>query len=155
MRTRRMVRAAMLGVVPVLIATALAPVSHAWPVAGPYNAIIDGRYDFHTWSWRFASCKNSDPITECATVSAYPMPIGRALDWYAQAHQVNGTYTVVVDVPDGLRCGNIYYGPVIPTHDVYTFDATTLAGKLESTFDVGCDNAPGGTLTYPFWLVRL
>lgn len=155
MRTRRTVRAALLGALLVPMSAALAPVSHAWPVAASYTAIVDGRYDFHTWMWRFASCRDSDPITECATVSATALPIARAFAWYAQAHQVNGTYTVVVDVPDGLRCGNVYYGAVIPTHDVYTFDATTLAGKLDSTFDVGCDNAPGGTLTYPFRLERV
>jgi hypothetical protein len=37
---------------------------------------------------------------------------------------------------------------------VYTWDAVTLTGKLDSSFDVGCDNAPGGTFTYPFSLVR-
>ena len=73
---------------------------------------------------------------------------------HGQAHQANGTWTLVVDVPDGLRCGNVYYGPIIPTHDVYTWDAVTLTGKLDSTFDVGCDNAPGGTFSYPFSLVR-
>ena len=57
--------------------------------------------------------------------------------------------TLVIDVPDGLRCDDVYYGPVIPTHDVYTWDAVTLTGTLQSTFAEGCDNAPGGTLTYP------
>ena len=82
------------------------------------------------------------------------MPIAKAFQWYSRAILENGTYTLTVDVPDGLRCGNVYYGPIIPTHDVYTFDAVTLTGKLDSTFDVGCDNAPGGTFTYPFRLVR-
>jgi hypothetical protein len=83
------------------------------------------------------------------------MPIAKAYQWNARAHQVNGTYTLAVDVPDGLRCGNVYYGPVIPTHDVYTWDAVRLNGTLQSSFAVGCDNAPGGTLSYPFSLVRL
>ena len=79
----------------------------------------------------------------------------RAWAWYADAHLANGRWTLAVDVPEGLRCGNVYYGPVIPTHDVYSWDAVTLTGTLESTFDVGCDNAPGGTFVYPFSLVRL
>jgi hypothetical protein len=30
-----------------------------------------------------------------------------------------------------------------------------LTGTLKSEFAAGCDNTPGGTLTYPFRLVRL
>jgi hypothetical protein len=54
-----------------------------------------------------------------------------------------------------LRCGDVYYGPIIATRDVYTWDAVTLAGTLQSSFAVGCNNAPGGTFTYPFRLTRL
>jgi hypothetical protein len=62
---------------------------------------------------------------------------------------------LTVDVPDGLRCGDVYYGPVIPTHDVYSWDATTLAGYLDSSFAAGCNGAPPGTYTYPFTLSRI
>ena len=51
---------------------------------------------------------------------------------------------MTVDVPDGLRCGNVYYGPVIPTRDVYSWDAVTLRGTLQSSFATGCDNSPAG-----------
>ena len=88
-------------------------------------------------------------------VSAIPMPIAKAYAWYGQAQRMGGAYTMTVDVPDGLRCGDVYYGPIIPTRDVYAWDAATLAGTLQSSFAVGCDNAPGGTFTYPFQLVRL
>lgn len=121
---------------------------------GHYNAEIDGRYDFHTWVFGFTSCNPPDGVNECANVSANPMPIAKAFQWYAHAYQANGTYTLTVDVPDGLRCGDVYYGPVLPTHDTYTWDATTLTGTLRSVFAAGCDNAPG-ELTYPFRLVRL
>ena len=121
---------------------------------GHYSAIVDGRYDFHTWLFSFSSCDPPTPLDTCALVSANPMPIAKAFQWYGRASQADGTWTLIVDVPDGLRCGNVYYGPIIPTHDVYTWDAVTLTGKLDSTFDVGCDNAPGGTFTYPFSLVR-
>ena len=57
-------------------------------------------------------------------------PVAKAFNYVGDAQLVNGRYTLTVDVPDGLRCGNIYYGPTIPTHDVYTWDATTLAGSL-------------------------
>lgn len=136
-------------------AIALAPAAGAGLFAGHYNAHIDGRHDFHTWIFTFSSCNPPDPVDVCANVSANPMPIAKAYQWYAQAHQANGVFTLAVDVPDGLRCGNVYYGPVLPTHDVYTWDAVTLTGTLQSTFATGCDNAPGGTFTYPFRLVRL
>lgn len=136
------------------LALGLAAPAGARMQVGHYNAIVEGRYDFHTWLFSFSSCDPPTPLDTCAMVSANPMPIAKAFQWYGQAHQANGTWTLVVDVPDGLRCGNVYYGPIIPTHDVYTWDAVTLTGKLDSTFDVGCDNAPGGTFSYPFSLVR-
>ena len=141
----------------VLVALALAPapMAGAGMQIGHYNAIIEGRYDFHTWIFSFSSCNPPESIDQCATVSANPMPIAKAFQWYAVAYQTDGTYTMEVDVPDGLRCGNVYYGPVIPTRDVYTWDASTLRGTLQSSFATGCDNSPGGTFTYPFALVRL
>jgi hypothetical protein len=139
----------------VALAVALAPPASAGMIAGHYNAIIEGRYDFHTWIFTFSSCDPPAGIEECALVSANPMPIAKAYQWYGQARQAGGTYTLTVDVPDGLRCGDVYYGPVIPTRDTYTWDAVTLRGTLQSSFAVGCDNAPGGTFSYPFSLVRL
>jgi hypothetical protein len=71
-----------------------------------------------------------------------------------QTHLVEGRWTFTVDVPDGWRCGNVYYGQTIPTHDVYTWDNDTLAGTLTSSFDTGCDGQPR-MLTYPIWLARI
>ena len=151
----RSIRAAILGAVLLPAAVALAPAAGAGMQIGHYNAYIDGRYDFHTWIFTFVSCAPPDGIGVCAQVSANPMPIAKAFQWYGTAHQAGGIYTLAVDVPDGLRCGNVYYGPVIPTHDIYTWDAVTLTGTLQSTFAQGCDNAPGGTVTYPFRMTRL
>ncbi len=145
---------AVFGAVLLPAALALAPPAHAGLQIGHYNAYIDGRYDFHTWIFTFTSCNPPEGVSECANVSANPMPIAKAFQWYATAHQTGGTYTLTVDVPDGLRCGDVYYGPVLPTHDTYTWDAATLTGTLQSVFAAGCDNTPG-TLTYPFRLVRL
>ena len=138
------------------LAVSLAPVAHAGTLmVGNYNAFVDGRYDFHTWIWSVSSCTPPDGLSQCANVSANPMPIAKAFQWYGQAHQANGRYTMTVDVPDGLRCGDVYYGPVMATRDVYNFDAVTLTGTLQSSFAQGCDGAPGGTFSYPFSLVRL
>jgi len=147
--------AALLGAVLVPTGLVVAPPAQAALHVGHYNAYVDGRYDFHTWIFTFTSCNPPGGLEQCANVSANPMPIAKAFQWYARAFQAGGTYTLSVDVPDGLRCGDVYYGPVLLTHDTYTWDATTLTGTLQSTFAEGCDNAPGGTLTYPFRLVRL
>ena len=134
---------------------AVAPVAHATLAIGNYNADVEGRYDFHAWIWSISSCDPPDSVEKCANVSANPTPIAKAYQWYGQARQSGGAYTLTVDVPDGLRCGDVYYGPVIPTRDVYTWDAATLTGTLQSAFTSGCDGAPGGTASYPFRLVRL
>lgn len=116
---------------------------------GNYNLNIPDRYDFHTWIWAITNCSGA-----CVRVSAIAQPVARAFNYSADAHSANGHYTLSVDAPDGLRCGNVYYGPTVATHDVYDWDATTLAGTLNSTFDVGCDGK-SDTLTYPFTLTRL
>jgi hypothetical protein len=116
---------------------------------GNYNLTIPDRYDFHTWIWAITNCSGA-----CIRVSAIAQPVARAFNYSADASPDNGHYTLAVDVPDGLRCGNVYYGPIVATHDVYTWDTSTLAGTLNSTFDAGCDGK-SGTLTYPFTLTRL
>jgi hypothetical protein len=131
-------------------AMALAPAARATMTLGNYSLQIVGRYDFHTWTWAITSCPGA-----CVHVNAIAMPVGRAFNYVGDAQLVNGLYTLTVDVPDGLRCDNIYYGTTIPTHDIYTWDAITLAGSLDSSFHAGCDGAPGGTRTYPFTLSRL
>lgn len=155
MRTLRTLATALLGALAMPAAMVLAPTANAGMMIGHYNLIIDGRFDFHTWVWTIASCDPPAGVEECAVVSAIPMPIAKAYEWYGRAQRAGGIYTMTVDIPDGLRCGNVYYGPIIATRDVYTWDAATLSGTLQSSFAAGCDNAPGGTLTYPFQLVRL
>jgi hypothetical protein len=88
--------------------------------------------------------------TDCAHVAAIPRPNGQAVPWNADAHLANGRYTMGVDVPDGVRC-TFYF---LPSHDTYSWDLVTLQGSVDSTFDAGCGNAPGGTVSYPFTLVR-
>ncbi|WP_156409061.1 hypothetical protein [Mycobacterium sp. Root265] len=129
------------------------PASQAEAFFANYQLIIPERYDFHTWTWAITHCI---PAAEnCATVNAIPMPVAKAFEYIGDARLADGRYTLTVDVPDGLRCGNLYYGPVVPTRDVYFWDAVTLQGILTSSFAEGCDGAPGGPFTYPFSLVRL
>jgi hypothetical protein len=136
--------------IPTLGVLALAPVARADMALGNYDLQIVGRYDFHTWVWSVSPCSGG-----CVHVGAIARPVAKAFNYVGDAQLVNGRYTLTVDVPDGLRCDDIYYGPTIPTHDVYTWDATTLAGSLESSFEAGCDGTPAGTHTYPFTLKRL
>lgn len=132
------------------LAATLAPTARAGMAFGNYDLHIVGRYDFHTWVWAVTVCPGG-----CVHVNAIARPVAKAFNYIGDAQLTDGRYVLTVDVPDGLRCGDIYYGPTIPTHDVYTWDATTLAGSLDSSFAAGCDGAPGGMNAYPFTLSRL
>lgn len=137
------------GALLVVVSLLVAPPANAMR-DGSYNLNIQGRYDFHTWIWSVTPCQG-----DCVLVSALAQPIARAYQYVGEAHLSNGQYALTIDDPFGLRCDNIYYGQTIPTHDVYVWDATTLAGSLQSTSATGCDGAPGGGINYPFTLSRL
>ena len=122
---------------------------------GNFDLIIPDRFDFHTWAWWITPCaQGAAPVPKCVQVIGIARPNAKAFNYTGDAQLVDGRYTLTVDDPYGLRCGNVYYGPTSMTHDVYSWDAATLAGTLVSSFDAGCDGAPG-TLTYPISLARL
>ncbi len=151
-------KTAALTVILTSAAVTLAPVARAEMPLGNYDLAVAGRYDFHTWAWAISACKLSGSLATvagCAHVSAVARPVAKAFDYEGDAQLDDGRYTLTVDVPDGLRCGDVYYGPTIPTHDVYSWDAATLSGVLDSSFATGCDGAPAGTYTYPFTLTRM
>lgn len=131
-----------------------APTAHADMTTGNYEMRVSGRYDFHTWIWA-VSASHCESTPGCRFVSAIPMPVAKAFPYTGEAQRTGGRYTLTVDVPDGLRCGNVYYGPVLATRDTYSWDAMTLQGTLESVFPVGCDGSPGGALSYPIALVLM
>jgi len=139
----------MFGVVLLAVALVTPAGAAADTPYGNFHLVIEGRYDFHTWLWAVSRCPG-----ECLRILAIPQPIAKAYSYRGDAVRQNGQYTLSVDVPDGLRCGDVYFGPVMATRDVYTWDPATRSGVLESTFAAGCDGAPG-TLRYPFSLVRL
>ena len=147
---RRVFNAAVICTMPLCGTSMLPPaLARADMHIGNYNLIIPDRTDFHTWIWTISYCSGG-----CVQVNAVAQPVARAFTYKGDAALGDGHYTLAVDVPDGLRCGNVYYGSTIATHDVYTWDATTLGGTLSSAFDAGCDGRPG-TLNYPFTLTRL
>ncbi|MEZ0052309.1 hypothetical protein ABIA30_003327 [Mycobacterium sp. MAA66] len=152
--------AAMAAVVVSTVSIAVAPPASATMYLGNYMLNMPDRRDFHTWIFSaLVPCYNPDgdqvSLTECIHVLTIPQPVAKADSNKADARLVNGQYSMTIDEDMGLRCGDIYYGPTIPTRDVYTWDASTLAGQMTSTFDAGCDGAPGGSLTYPFSLSRM
>lgn len=135
-----------------IAAMLFAPTAQADMKVGNYELQIQNRYDFHTWLWMVSPCQ--DGPEGCLVVRSRAQPIAKAFEYTGEVRLKDGQYTMTVDVPDGLRCGNVYYGPVIPTRDTYRWDAETLDGTLESSFATNCGGAPGGTYTYPFQLVR-
>ena len=129
--------------------------SRAQTPLGNYELHIQGRHDFHTWIWAIVTPQQGACPPGCVHVAALPQPVAKAFEWQADARLINSQYTMTVDDPFGLRCGDIYYGPVIATHDIYRWDATTQTGALSSSFDANCGGTPGGTYTYPFTLTRM
>lgn len=129
-----------------------APMSVAAMGVGNFEMMIDGRYDFHTWVWAVALCQSGG---DCVHVTTIPRPVAKAHSSGEDALLHDGRYTMTVEDPFGLRCGNVYYGPTIPTTDTYSWDAVNLTGTLTSAFPVGCNGEPAGTVTYPFVLVRM
>jgi hypothetical protein len=148
-RKGRGMKSALLSVALAVAAVLASPLAYADSPHGNFELHIEGRYDFHTWIWAVSSCPG-----DCVNVQAIPQPIAKAFPFNGNAQLVDGRYTLTVDVPDGLRCGDVYYGPVKPTRDEYSWDAATRSGTLTSSFDAGCDGSPG-TLTYPFVLTRM
>jgi hypothetical protein len=128
-------------------ALTLTPVAHADMLVGNYR-VDTNRDPGHVWIWAIRPCTDRSP--GCLSMQAVPQPNGQAAPWKAVAHLSNGQYTMPVDVPDGVRCVVQFF----PSHDVYTWDAVSLAGQVVSTYDTGCGGGPGGTDTYPFSLAR-
>jgi hypothetical protein len=142
--------------VTVSVALASAAIALAPPAAARMNfgnyVLQTPRDSGHSWIWSVVPCAADAavPTSDCIHVDALPRPNGQAAPWKTDARFGNGRYTMVIDVPDGVRC-TAYF---LPSHDTYSWDEVTLAGSVDSTFDTGCGNAPGGTVNYPFSLVR-
>ena len=132
----------------VAVATALAPPANAWMQIGNYD-LLTNRYTQASWVWMIAGCI-PEKSEDCRDIQG----IARLKYYYeyqAKAHLSGNQWTLTVDVPDGLRCP----GQALPSHDVYTWDTNTLAGEINSTYDVGCFNGPPGSQFWTFLLQRL
>jgi hypothetical protein len=154
-----------LGAALVALAAVSAPAAHAAAQMriGNYEVLND-RWNDHSWVWSVThSCNGDDPScgtyfddpviaphTDNLNVIAIPRPL-KSHRFQNTAFYADGRYTLTVDVDDGVRC----IGYNLPSHDVYSWDAATLAGTIDSTYDAGCYGAPGGTSTYTFSLQRM
>ncbi|MCV7383274.1 hypothetical protein [Mycolicibacter longobardus] len=138
------------------VGTAVAPAAGADMAFGNYE-VLSNRWTDASWVWAAYPCETPGTFDQmpagCVTVSAVDRPhfFGRAY-YGGTARLVNGQYSFTTDVADGLHCP---MGPYLPTRDTYTWDANTLSGVVESRFEVGCFNAPPGTNTWTFALVRM
>lgn len=142
------VKVAIAAAVLTAAATVIAPPANAAMQLGNYD-VLTNRYDRASWVWFIAACipEKSD---DCIDVSG----IARLKYYYeygGRARLVNGRYTLTVDVPDGVRC----LGYNLPSRDTYSWDALTLAGTIDSQYDVGCFNGAPGSQFWTFALQRL
>jgi hypothetical protein len=130
-----------------VVASVLAPPASAYTL-GNYD-VLTNRYTRASWVWTLYPCQAAAP--DCLLISATPR-----LKFYAYydgtAHLANGRWTLSVDVPDGLQCTPGY---AMPTRDTYSWDEATMAGTIDSVYDVGCFNGPPGTQFWTFALQRL
>jgi hypothetical protein len=136
------------------VASLLAPPAQARMFVGNYD-VLTNRYDRASWVWFISNCQ--PPDDNCLNISAIPR-----LKFYAYydgfAHLADGRYTLTVDVPDGLVCAPGFgeaWAVSMPTHETWTWDEVSLAGTIESRYDVGCFNGPPGTQFWTFALQRL
>jgi hypothetical protein len=147
----RSLKAVAAAVVLAATATAIPPPANAMMMLGNYD-LLTNRYDrpsSASWFWFIAQCI-PEKSAECIDVSGVPRRKFYA-DYRGKAHLVNGRYTLTVDVPDGLLCN----GHRMPTRDTYSWDEVSLAGTIESVYNVGCFNGPPGTQFWTFSLKRL
>jgi hypothetical protein len=142
------VKSFVLSILVLAAAILLPPTAHAGMLQGNYE-LHTSRDPGHSWLWAVRGCPPGQPAG-CVHVQAIPRPNGQAVPYDGNAPLANGRYTMVIDQPDGVRCTVAFF----PSRDTYTWDAVTLTGSVDSVFDKGCGDAPGGTASYPFSLVR-
>lgn len=144
----KLLKTVLMAVVLALSAAIVPPSANAMMNLGNYD-VLTNRYDLSSWVWFISRCVPERSL-DCIDVSGITRR--NYYDTYeGKAHLDGNTYTLTVDVNDGLRCP----GQNLPTRDIYTWDQNTLAGEINSSYDVGCFNGPPGTQFWTFALQRL
>src|SRR5262245_53420393 len=81
-------------------ASVVAPPAHAMMNLGNYD-VLTNRYERASWFWAVYPCQPATP--DCLFISAAPRL--KFYNYYqGNASLVNGTYTLNVEVSDGLQC---------------------------------------------------
>jgi hypothetical protein len=146
---RRSASASAVSAVLLAVATLLAPPSQAAMSFGNYD-VLTNRYTLAPWIWFVSPCI-PERSADCVNVAA--RPVRKYYAYYeGKAWLANGRYTLTVDQPDGLQCP---LGGNLPTRDTYSWDENTLAGTIDSVYDVGCFNGPPGHQFWTFAVQRL
>lgn len=152
-RTRGAVVGALAAASLVSAAMLVMPGARADMNFGNYQ-VLSSRWTDASWIWAVYPCNtvgefNDNYATDCVDIQALPSPKFGA--YYGGTARLDGNvYSFTTDVPDGLRC----LGQALPSRDTYTWDASTLAGTIESHYDVGCFNGPPGVNFWDFALKR-
>ena len=129
------------------VASVLSPPAHAYTL-GNYD-VLTNRYQRASWVWTLYPCAVAAP--DCLLISASPRL--KFYEYYGgTAHLTDGRWTLTVDMADGLQCTPGY---AMPTRDTYSWDEVSMAGTIDSVYDVGCFNGPPGTQFWTFALQRL
>ena len=128
---------------------ALAFASPAWADEG-----LDGTYNL-TWSdgdastWVITStCSSADSCV--ARVSSGQGRIGGSTV-SGDARLSNGQWTLTLDKPDGIECSD---GTRAPTHNEYSWAASTLSGTLVESWGAVCGDAAPGSQTFTFNMTK-
>ena len=116
---------------------------------GNYD-VLTNRYTMASWVWGIAACTPEKSL-DCIDVSG----ISRLKYYYeysGKAHLDGDTLHV-----GGRRSRRpaLPFGQVLPSRDTYTWNQVTLAGEINSIYDVGCFGGPPGTQFWTFALQRL
>jgi hypothetical protein len=149
MKLMKALKAGIAAAVLTAAGTVAAPHANAMMVLGNYD-LLTNRYTIASWVWYIAQCI-PEKAADCVDVSGISR-LKYYYEWEGKAHLDGDTYTLTVDVPDGLRCP---LGEILPSHDVYTWNQVSLAGEINSTYDRGCFGGPPGTQYWTFALQRL
>lgn len=133
-------------------AVAVTPTAQADKIKNGNYEVLTDRWNnnLNSWIWAVSSCE-AVVGGDCVNVVGVPRPNKSARIRSTAFRGEDNRYTMTVDTIDGLYCN----GYRAPTQDVYNFDALTLVGTIVSSFDVGCNGAPGGSYTWGFSLLRL
>jgi len=161
-RAARIVAPVLGSVFAAVAAMVLAPNASAAAMSIGNFEVLTDRWNDHSFVWAVSfSCGAPDCGTYLEDPSIFtpsdnrnvigiPRPL-KSQRFQGTAFYAGGQYTLTVDVPDGVRC----IGYNLPSHDVYTWDAASLNGSVNSTFDADCYGGPAGSRTYGFSLQRL